>query len=563
MSGGQMQRVAIARALVNDPDILLADEPTGALDSETSVQIMEILKEISRDRLIIMVTHNPDLAQTYATRTIRLLDGRVTGDSAPFTVSAEAPRAPSKSGKPSMSFKTALSLSLTNLMTKKGRTILTAFAGSIGIIGIALILSLSNGIQRYIDDVQEDTLSSYPLTIEAEAMDLGAMMQTFAQVGENQANRTRPDGRVYANEVMGDMMNSFTSMDTQVNNLTAFKAYLEDESNGMQDYISAIQYGYDMGFAVYTTDEDGYVVKCDAAEMLEGIMESMYGGDYESYFSMNSQFFTGFNVWQELIPGEGDALMSETTKAQYDVLYGSWPQNYDEVVLIVDDNNEISDLTLYALGLQSQREMASAMLSSMSGKEVENETRSWSYEQLCNLRFKVILPSEHYELDKNTGKYTDLTESAAGMSFLYNSPDIGIPLKIVGIVRPSDRASNMNQSAVGYTSALTRFAIDRAAQQDIIAQQVAHPEVDVFTGERFPQVFEGDENATLQEQVKAYLNSPLRRACSSTAVHPRRLTPTHQMMEQLTHDQASMNRDAVKSGRSARPRGSAAHQRHD
>ena len=547
MSGGQMQRVAIARALVNDPDILLADEPTGALDSETSVQIMEILKEISRDRLIIMVTHNPDLAQTYATRTIRLLDGRVTGDSAPFTVSAEAPRAPSKSGKPSMSFKTALSLSLTNLMTKKGRTLLTAFAGSIGIIGIALILSLSNGIQRYIDDVQEDTLSSYPLTIEAEAMDLGAMMQTFAQVGENQANRTRPDGRVYANEVMGDMMNSLTSMDTQVNNLTAFKAYLEDESNGMHDYISAIQYGYDMGFAVYTTDEDGYVVKCDAAEMLEGIMESMYGGDYESYFSMNSQFFTGFNVWQELIPGEGDALMSETTKEQFDVLYGSWPQNYDEVVLIVDENNEISDLTLYALGLQSQREMASAMLSSMSGKEVENETRSWSYEQLCNLRFKVILPSEHYELDKSTGKYTDLTESEAGMSFLYNSPDIGIPLKIVGIVRPSDRTNTATQSAVGYTSALTRFAIDRAAQQDIIAQQVAHPEVDVFTGERFPQVFEGDENATLQEQVKAYLNSLGDEALHSLLVDAQSTPSSVKIDELMQAQEVSLDRESIKS----------------
>ena len=547
MSGGQMQRVAIARALVNDPDILLADEPTGALDSETSVQIMEILKEISRDRLIIMVTHNPELAERYSTRTIRLLDGRVTGDSAPFKASADASRAASKSRKPSMSFKTALSLSLTNLLTKKGRTILTAFAGSIGIIGIALILSLSNGIQKYIDDVQEDTLSSYPLTIEAEAVDMSAMMQTFAQVGENQANRNRPDGRIYANEMMGDMMNSFARMDTQVNNLAPFKAYLEDGSNGLKDYISAIQYGYDMGFAVYTTDEDGYVVKCDAAEMLEGIMESMYGGDYESYFSMNSQFFTGFNVWQELIPGDGDALISDTLKAQYDVLYGSWPENYDEVVLIADDNNEISDLTLYALGLQSQREMASAMLKTMGGTEVKNEERSWSYEQLCNLRFKVILPSEHYELDQSTGKYTDLSESAAGMSFLYNSPDVGIPLKIVGIVRASDRVNNMNQSAVGYTSALTRVAIDRAAQQDIIARQLENPEVDVFTGERFPQVFEGDENATLQEQVKAYLGS-----LSADVLHgvlvDTQSTPSATMVNQMMAEQEiSLDRESIKS----------------
>ena len=546
MSGGQMQRVAIARALVNDPDILLADEPTGALDSETSVQIMEILKEISHDKLIIMVTHNPELAEQYATRTIRLLDGSVTGDSAPFVAPAEAPRAPSKSGKPSMSFKTALSLSLNNLLTKKGRTLLTAFAGSIGIIGIALILSLSNGIQRYIDDVQEDTLASYPLTIEAEAMDLGAMMQTFAQVGEDQENRSRPEGRIYANEMMGDMMNSFANMDTQVNNLTAFKAYLEDERNGLQDYISAIQYGYDMGFAVYTTDEDGYVVKCDAAEMLEGIMESMYGGDYESYFSMNSQFFSGFNVWQELIPGDGDALISETVKAQYDVLYGTWPQNYDEVVLIVDDNNEISDLTLYALGLQSQREMASAMLSTMSGNTVENETRSWSYEQLCSLRFKVILPSEHYERDSATGKYTDLTTSAAGMSFLYNAPDIGIPLKIVGIVRASDRVSNMNQSAVGYTSALTRFAIDRAAQQDIIARQLENPDIDVFTGEQFPQSFEGDENATLQEQVKAYFSTLSDDVLHSVLVDTQATPSSSTINQMMAQQEISLDRESIK-----------------
>ena len=546
MSGGQMQRVAIARALVNDPDILLADEPTGALDSETSVQIMEILKKISHDKLIIMVTHNPELAATYATRTIRLLDGKVTGDSAPFENPGEAPRAPSKTGKPSMSFKTALSLSLTNLLTKKGRTILTAFAGSIGIIGIALILSLSNGIQRYIDDVQEETLASYPLTIDAEAVDLGAMMQTFAQVGEDQENRTRPEGRVYANEMMGDMMNSFATMDTQVNNLTAFKAYLEDESNGLQDYISAIQYGYDMGFAVYTTDEDGYVVKCDAAEMLEGIMESMYGGDYESYFSMNSQFFTGFNVWQELIPGDSGALISDTVKQQYDVLYGEWPKNYDEVVLIVDDNNEISDLTLYALGLQSQREMASAMLKTMSGTEVENETRSWSYEELCGLHFKVILPSEHYERDA-AGHYTDLTESAAGMSFLYNSADIGIPLKIVGIVRPGESVSNMNQSAVGYTSALTRAAIDRAAQQDIIAQQLENPDVDVFTGEQFPQSFEGDENATLTEQVRAYLSSLSGDALHSVLVDAQSTPSSSTVNQMMEQQEVSLDRESIKS----------------
>ena len=545
MSGGQMQRVAIARALVNNPDILLADEPTGALDSETSVQIMEILKEISHEKLIIMVTHNPDLAEEYATRTIRLLDGKVTGDSMPFDAPAESPRAVSKRKKPSMSFKTALSLSLNNLLTKKGRTILTAFAGSIGIIGIALILSLSNGIQNYIDDVQEDTLASYPLTIDAEAVDLGTMVQTFAQLGEDDGTHTHPGDRVYANPMMGEMMNSLVSMDTQVNNLTAFKAFLEDESNGIQQYISAIQYGYDMGFAVYTLDPDGYVIKADAAEMLQGIMESMYGGDYESYFSMNTQFFSGFNVWQELVPGGNGELINETVTAQYDVLYGRWPTNYDEVVLIVDEHNEISDLTLYALGLQSQREMASAMLSTMSGNTVNNETRSWSYEQLCSLNFKVILPSEKYEYDEATGTYKDLSEDPIGMSYLYNAPDVGIPLKIVGIIRPTDRANNMAQSGIGYTSALTRYAIDLAAQQDIIAAQINNPEVDVFTGERFPVVFEADENMTLQEQVDAYLDSLSDEVLHSVLVDAQ-ATPSSIMVDQIMEQSdMSMDRESI------------------
>ena len=545
MSGGQMQRVAIARALVNDPDILLADEPTGALDSETSVQIMEILKEISREKLIIMVTHNPDLAQTYATRTIRLLDGEVTGDSLPFNAEDEKPRAATKARKPSMSFKTALSLSLTNLLTKKGRTILTAFAGSIGIIGIALILSLSNGIQKYIDDVQEDTLASYPLTIDAEAIDLGTMMQTFAQLGEDDGSHTHSDGRVYANPMMGEMMNSLASMDTQVNNLTAFKAYLEDESNGIRQYISAIQYGYDMGFAVYTLDPDGYVIKADAAEMMEGIMESMYGGDFSSYFSMNSQFFTGFNVWQELVPGSNGESVNTAVTEQYDVLYGAWPKNYDEVVLVVDQNNEISDLTLFALGLQSQREMASAMLSSMSGNQVDNEERSWSYEQLCSMRFKVILPSERYQLDEATGTYRDLSDDPIAMSMLYNSPDVGITLKIVGIVRPGDRANAASNSYIGYTSALTRFAIDRASQQDIIAKQIEHPDIDVFTGEPFPAVFLADDSKPLEEQVDAYLASLSDDTRHSVLVDAQ-ATPSNARVDQLMEQSdVSLDRESI------------------
>ena len=330
MSGGQMQRVAIARALVNDPDILLADEPTGALDSETSVQIMEILKEISKDRLIIMVTHNPELAELYATRTVRLMDGLIIGDTDPVELAGEQPVKADTRRRPSMSFRTALRLSLTNLMTKKGRTLLTAFAGSIGIIGIALILSLSNGIQHYIDQVQEDTLTAYPLTIEAEAVDLGAMLTTIAEAGENAANPAHGDDRVYSQEVMTELMSNLATMDTQVNNLAAFKTYLDDPENEINDYIAAVQYNYNMGFAVYTRDPDGIVVKSDSAEMLENMMESMYGGDYTSYFSNMSAFFSSFSVWTKLLQGD-DLLVSDQTKSRFDLLYGKWPEAYTDL----------------------------------------------------------------------------------------------------------------------------------------------------------------------------------------------------------------------------------------
>ncbi|MGM9670487.1 MAG: ATP-binding cassette domain-containing protein [Oscillospiraceae bacterium] len=500
MSGGQMQRVAIARALVNDPDILLADEPTGALDSETSVQIMDLLKEISHDKLIIMVTHNPELAERYATRTVRLLDGTVIGDTAPCTEAAPPPKPEGALTKPSMSFKTALGLSLNNLMTKKARTFLTAFAGSIGIIGIALILSLSNGIQHYIDDVQEDTLSSYPLTIQAEAVDLSTMVGAISGAHDSAMERTHDLDKVYSNQIMYDLLNNLTSMDTEVNNLTAFKAYLESPNNGLDEYISTIQYGYDMGFAVYTKDEDGNVVKADVTELLEGVMSSMYGGDYSSYFSSMDNFYSSFNVWQEMLSGKDGELINDTVKSQYDMVYGHWPENYDEVVLVVDKNNEISDLTLYALGLKSQKDMAQVMMSSLNREQVDAEQESWSYEDLCGRTFKVILPSEHYEYDSAAGTYQDLTEKAGGLEYLYNSGDVGIPLKIVGIVRPNgDAVATSMQGAIGYTAALTDYAIDRAAQQDIIAQQLSNPDVDVFTGEAFP----AQSNAEHADKVSA------------------------------------------------------------
>ena len=406
MSGGQMQRVAIARALVNDPEILLADEPTGALDSETSVQVMDILREISREKLVIMVTHNPELASKYATRTIRLLDGSVVSDSAPCSADetaamSAAPAAPQ--GRTSMSFFTALGLSLNNLMTKKTRTILTAFAGSIGIIGIALILSLSNGIQNYIDDVQEDTLSSYPVTIEAESTDMSAMVT--AMMGENSKKdeTEHEDGRIYASTVMYELMNSLNSAETQTNNLRRFKEYLDDPESPIHGSLSAIQYSYDLTLPVYTTDSDGNIVKADVMQLLQNMMSAMYGGDYSSYFSRFGGYYTMMDGWEEMLAGENGEAVSELVRSQYDVLYGSWPQRYDEVVLIVNENNEISDLVMYAMGLKTEAEMESAMQDAMDEKQVDINAASWSYEELCGRTFKLILPCEVYRRDEAAG----------------------------------------------------------------------------------------------------------------------------------------------------------------
>ena len=480
MSGGQMQRVAIARALVNDPEILLADEPTGALDSETSVQVMDILREISREKLVIMVTHNPELASKYATRTIRLLDGSVVSDSAPCSADEDAamtaaPAAPQ--GRTSMSFFTALGLSLNNLMTKKTRTILTAFAGSIGIIGIALILSLSNGIQNYIDDVQEDTLSSYPVTIEAESTDMSAMVTAMMGARSEEQAQTHEDGRVYASTVMYELMNSLNSAETQTNNLRRFKEYLDDPESPIHGSLSAIQYSYDLTLPIYTTDSDGNIVKADVMQLLQNMMSAMYGGDYSSYFSRFGGYYTMMDVWEEMLAGENGEAVSELVRSQYDVLYGSWPQRYDEVVLIVNENNEISDLVMYAMGLKTEAEMESAMQDAMDEKQVDINAASWSYEELCGRTFKLILPCEVYRRDEAAGGYTDLSATDAGMDYLYHSDSVGTTLKISGIVRANpDAASSMMSGSIGYTTdVLTAlpFRTDDDAEPDADEKRAA------------------------------------------------------------------------------------------
>lgn len=508
MSGGQMQRVAIARALVNDPEILLADEPTGALDSETSVQVMELLKQIADEKLIIMVTHNPELAARYATRTVRLLDGSVLADSAPYEDAAEPPVQP-ESGKrrTSMSFFTALGLSLNNLMTKKARTILTAFAGSIGIIGIALILSLSNGIQTYINDVQEDTLSSYPVTIEAESADMSGMVTALMGVHSEEAGKTHTDGRVYASNVMYDLMQSLNKNGTQTNDLEAFKRYLDNPDSEIHQYLTSIQYAYDLSLPVYTKDADGNIVKADVMELLQNMMSSMYGGDYSSYFSQFGSYYSAMDVWEELLPDEDGTGISPLLKLQYDVLYGRWPESYDEVVLIVSENNEISDLVMYAMGLKTEQEMTDAMQAAMNQETIEKSDANWSYEELCGQSFQLILPFETYSKDAD-GSWTDLSQTEAGMDYLYGSDEVGTTLKIVGVLRPNPNAANsMVRGSLGYTSALTQYVIDAAAQSTIIQQQLDDPETDVLSGLPFKtgEEEETPDAAQMREAVEAVL----------------------------------------------------------
>ena len=503
MSGGQMQRVAIARALVNDPEILLADEPTGALDSETSVQIMQILKSISQEKLIIMVTHNPELAEQYATRTVRLLDGQIISDSQPYAPSVDEMPMIQKSEETqkhtSMSFFTALGLSLNNLMTKKARTILTAFAGSIGIIGIALILALSNGIQTYIDQVQEDTLSSYPITIEAESMDMGGMVTALMGAHAKQNDTPHEEGRVYASTVMYDLMNNLNATETQTNNLAPFKQYLDNPDSPIHQYASAVQYSYDLTLPIYTLDANGEIVNTDVLELLQTMMSSMYGGDYSSYFSQFGDAYSAMEVWEEMLPGEGDALVSPLIQEQYDVLYGSWPQRYDEVVLVIDKNNEISDLVMYAMGLKSSGEMEAAMRAAMDGKSIDQTQDSWSFDELCGRTFKLILPCENYRYDVSSGGYTDLSVTDAGMDYLFGSDDVGTTLKISGIVRANPEAtSSMMKGAIGYTSALTRYVIDKTQEAQIIRAQLDDPNTDVISALPFRT---GDEPTPTAEET--------------------------------------------------------------
>lgn len=510
MSGGQMQRVAIARALVNNPDILLADEPTGALDSATSIQIMELLKEISKDRLIIMVTHNPELAEKYSSRIVRLLDGKVTDDTMPYeptdsrvTENNKAKRVKKKKGT-SMSFLTALSLSANNLMTKKGRTLLTAFAGSIGIIGIALILALSSGFQSYIKRVEEDTLSSYPIAIEEEQVDYSSMMSAFMGQHVGEASE-KEDGKIYSNNIISEMLNSMMSQ-VKVNNLADFKKFIEDRNNGFDELVSDIQYGYSTTLNIYKEDTSDGIVQVNPSTVLDTIgMGQLSGMSGSSMMSSSMMGGGSWDVWSELI---GNRTLIES---QYDVIAGRWPDAYNEIVLIVDENNEISDYALYALGLKDQNEVADTMTRLAKGEEIVSYKTEYTYEDILDLRYRLIVNTDFYSYNEENDSYTDVRDDED--SYRAAIAD-GIQLQVVGILRPDpDAVTGAVSGSVGYTSALMEYVINKINASDIVKKQAAAPETDVITG--LPFTKDGEEVementfdiTTLTPEQQAYLAS--------------------------------------------------------
>lgn len=482
MSGGQMQRVAIARALVNDPDILLADEPTGALDTQTSIQIMDLLKEISKDRLIIMVTHNPELATQYSTRIIRLLDGTITDDSNPYngeddniaTKTDEDSLTDKKSGKTkkkktSMSFFTALSLSLNNLMTKKTRTILTAFAGSIGIIGIALILSISNGIQNYIDRVQRDTLSSYPIQLQKESVDVSSMIENM--MGNKDKNVDHDKDKIYSNNIMTDMVNSMVA-EVNSNNLKAFKSYLENHKSDVDGYISDIQYSYDVPLYIYSTDTSDGVTQLNPSSVMENMYGMSVSGD-----GMMSAGMQNTSVWSRLF--DNRQMLDE----QYDLIAGSWADNYNEVMLVVDENNEIDDYTLYSLGFKDPAEVKKIFKNVMAGNSYETEETQYTYDEVLDKKFKLVLPTDLYRYNDTFGIWEDASHDDEYMTTVVNNAE---EVKIAGIIRKNPDAATVSvSSGVAYTKDLMPYIIEKVNETQIVKQQLADPEKDVFTGMSF------------------------------------------------------------------------------
>lgn len=498
LSGGQMQRVAIARALVNNPDIILADEPTGALDTKTSVQIMDILKEISKDKLIIMVTHNPDLAEKYSSRIIKILDGVITDDSNPFESNETTEKGKTKR-RTSMKFFTAFRLSLNNLMTKKGRTILTSFAGSIGIIGIALILSISNGVQNYINKVEEETLSSYPITIQESTVDMTSMIENImGESGENTENKE--NGKIYSTDVMDEMISTLSSK-MESNNLKELKNYIETTENDIKSHSNAIQYNYNLNLNLYKEDTTNGVVKVNPSTVMNALgmgdmVEAQNNSSLNDMFGTSSMSMSNTNVWQEMLDNE------ELLHSQYDVLAGTWPKAYNEVVLIVNKDNEISDYTLYTLGLKDQKELEEKWKAIENGEEVEeSQETSYTYDELLNLSFKLILNSDYYQKQNNL--WIDKSEDEEYMKEKIQNAET---IKVVGIIRQNDQSVSAGMSSgIGYIKDLKEYVINKSNESEIVKEQKENPDINIFTGMEFPKEGENDDfnfkNLTQEQQM--------------------------------------------------------------
>ncbi len=554
LSGGQMQRVAIARALVNNPDIILADEPTGALDTETGIQIMELLKEMSNDRLVIMVTHNPELAERYSSRIIRILDGVIVGDSAPLTeeeyaaekqaesermlaqnkqtdevaesdlsatentvsgasednLQVAGKRSKNKKKRSSMSFWTAFKLSLNNLFTKKGRTVLTSFAGSIGIIGIALILSVSQGMTNYINLVEEQTLTSYPLTIESTTMDLSAMV---ANMMETENNKTEHgNDKVYRRSMIYDLVNMVSGSAQKSNDLVAFKKFLEEEvakeDSKLHEAVAGLSYNYNLNLNVYTKNIDGEIIECNVGNLMRDLLDIYL----ENVEASTGQYYAGLgnfnmNIWQEMLAGKNGEPVNDLIQDQYDVVYGTWPENYNDVVLIMNDDNEISDIALYALGLIGQDyidAVADAIRNKTTVEDSENY-RDWEYEDICGTRVKVILSSSFYEKVGDTWMDIRETEMQNNPEMLYGK---GFELNITGIIRPNpDATAHMLTGSIAYTSKLTKYVVQQAENSQIVKEQKDDPTTDVFTGRTFDSVAKTLSDAKKKEAFQTYFEN--------------------------------------------------------
>ena len=487
MSGGQMQRIAIARALINDPDILLADEPTGALDSETSLQVMDLLKEIAKDKLVIMVTHNPELAVNYSNRIVQLLDGQIVDDSNPFDGSEEKEEK-QKTKKTSMSFKTALSLSLNNLMTKKGRTFLTAFAGSIGIIGIALIMSLSNGIQEYIDRVEEETLSSYPLTIQKESVDMSSLITAMTGA---QSITDHPDDEIHSINIMGDM---FTSLTQQVsrNDLKSFKKYIEDKDNGMQNHTSAIEYGYNVQMNLYKEVDGEDPVQVNPTTVLDAL-----GMGTSGISNVYSTYMSNYDVFYEMLDNE------KLNKQQFNIVHGEWPDEYNEMVLLVDENGNVSDYTLYSLGLLSQEHLKEQFNKMVAGQEVDFKPVSFKVDEILGLEFKLLLNTDYYK--KQNGIWMDMKNDSKYMNKVISEAET---VKIVGIIKknPDAIAAGASYGMVGYLPELKEHLINQINKAEIVKEQKENEKINVFTGNEFSTSTKFDMSSLTPQQLAQFKN---------------------------------------------------------